>query len=162
MKRAGRSEETQRIELNMTPMIDVVFQLLIFFMLSLKLLAPEGDFHIRMPKAAPAEGQPDPTQLPPIKVRLTADRNGNLRGIQMAEKPLRSLEQLRNEVLALVCDERGPKPEAAKTEIDFDCDYHLRYSYVVEAMTAVSGYVDRNDRIVKVIEKIKFTRRQKE
>ncbi len=33
----------------MTPMIDVVFQLLIFFMLTLKIIAPEGDFNINMP-----------------------------------------------------------------------------------------------------------------
>ena len=40
----------------MTPMIDVVFQLLIFFMLTLKILEPEGNFDINMP----VSGQPTP------------------------------------------------------------------------------------------------------
>ena len=34
-------------------MIDIVFQLLIFFMLNLKIVAPEGNFNINMPIAAP-------------------------------------------------------------------------------------------------------------
>ena len=41
--------EAEKIETQMAPMIDVVFQLLIFFMLTLKILAPEGDFNINMP-----------------------------------------------------------------------------------------------------------------
>jgi len=35
-----------KIALDMTPMIDVVFQLLIFFMCTLKVIEPEGDFDI--------------------------------------------------------------------------------------------------------------------
>ena len=34
----------------MTPMIDVVFQLMIFFMLTFNIIAPEGDFDVRMCK----------------------------------------------------------------------------------------------------------------
>ena len=67
--------------MNMTPMIDVCFQLIIFFMLSLRLYSPEGDFSIKMPLAAPEQGLPDETQTPPVKIRLRADRHGNLAGI---------------------------------------------------------------------------------
>jgi hypothetical protein len=45
----------------MTPMIDVVFQLMSFFMCTLKIVAPEGDFDIRMPlgkSAATASRRP--------------------------------------------------------------------------------------------------------
>lgn len=41
-----------RIAVDMTPMIDVVFQLLIFFMCTLKMIEPEGDFDISMPLGA--------------------------------------------------------------------------------------------------------------
>ena len=54
-----RSEEN--VELMMTPMIDIVFQLLVFFIMTFKIVAPEGDFNIKMPMAAPAKAFPTPT-----------------------------------------------------------------------------------------------------
>ena len=44
----------------MTPMIDIVFNLLIFFVMTFKITAPEGDFNVKMPAQA-AQGVPDPT-----------------------------------------------------------------------------------------------------
>ena len=52
-RRAG-----EEIELQMTPMIDIVFQLLIFFIMTFKIIAPEGDFNIKMPLSAPSDGPP--------------------------------------------------------------------------------------------------------
>ncbi len=43
-----------KIELQMTPMIDVVFQLLIFFMFTFKIATQEGDFNVKMPIAGGA------------------------------------------------------------------------------------------------------------
>ncbi|NBP80347.1 hypothetical protein EBU58_06445, partial [bacterium] len=42
----GRAESglADKIDINMTPMIDIVFQLLAFFIMSLKIVQPEGDF----------------------------------------------------------------------------------------------------------------------
>ncbi len=45
----GTGKKNEKIEPQMAPMIDVVFQLLIFFMLTLKITSPEGDFNINMP-----------------------------------------------------------------------------------------------------------------
>ena len=45
-----------KIELQMTPMIDIVFQLNMFFLFTFKIVLPEGDFNIRMPSAAAARG----------------------------------------------------------------------------------------------------------
>jgi biopolymer transport protein ExbD len=39
-----KSRVPNKVELNMTPMIDIVFQLLIFFIMSFKIAAQEGDF----------------------------------------------------------------------------------------------------------------------
>ena len=41
-----------RLQMNMTPMIDVVFQLLVFFIMTFKIVALEGDFNVRMPLAS--------------------------------------------------------------------------------------------------------------
>ena len=76
-----------RIETQMAPMIDVVFLLLIFFMLTLKVVSPEGDFSINMPIGAPAPAD-DELQFPPIKVRLTAGPEGELTGVFFNNKPL--------------------------------------------------------------------------
>jgi biopolymer transport protein ExbD len=63
---------TDKVEINMTPMIDVVFQLMSFFMCTLKVVSPEGDFDIRMPIAAAAAAAPDDQQVPPVRVKLSA------------------------------------------------------------------------------------------
>jgi biopolymer transport protein ExbD len=153
----GTSED---VELQMTPMIDIVFQLLVFFVMTFKIAMPEGDFNIKMPLAAPSEGIPEPDQLPPIKVRMTARSNGTLGQIQFGNRPLgsgpKSFDLLRQRIIDLVGKEPGPST-LESTEVELDCDYNLRYEFVVEAITAVSGYVDKDTGgVVKVIEKIKF------
>src|SRR5690348_10812346 len=101
------SAEEAKIELQMTPMIDIVFQLLIFFMLNLRIVAPEGDFNIKMPGGAANQAPSDEIPLPVINVRLTADPNGKLAGIKMGERNLVNFSELHNHILALVGD-AGP------------------------------------------------------
>ncbi len=145
----------EKVTFDMTPMIDCCFQLIIFFMLSLKLLSPEGDFNIRMPLAAPSEGMPEPDQLPPMKVRLTAGAGGRLEGIQLGNRRLASFAELRRQVRDLVGDHPGPSA-LQSTEVELDCDYNLDYEYVIRAITAVSGYTDSEGHIIRLVEKIKF------
>ncbi len=145
----------EKVELMMTPMIDIVFQLLIFFVMTFKIVSPEGDFNIKMPLEATSEGVPDPTQLPPAIVRLQADEGGNLSGIQFGDRSLSDFQELHEQIREMVGDQRGPGSVAAETEVELDCDYALKFEYVVDAITAVSGYV-QDGRIIKVIEKIKF------
>ena len=65
-------------QLQLTSMIDVVFLLLIFFVMTFKIAAQEGDFSVKMP-LQDAGGQPlEPDVDLPIKIRLKADVNGNL------------------------------------------------------------------------------------
>ena len=99
---------SERVELQMTPMIDIVFQMLVFFIMTFKIVLPEGDFNIKMPRAAPREGLPDEMRLPPIQVRLTASQDGKLAGLQMNDQPLTSFQALRQRIIDLVGDDRGP------------------------------------------------------
>jgi len=145
----------------MTPMIDIVFQLLVFFVMTFKIAAPEGDFNIKMPLKAPSTGIPEQDQqLPPITVRLMAHGDGSLSRIQFGNRPLQengrpSFALLRQAVRDMLGDEPGPALRET-TEVELDCDYQLRYEYVIEAITHVSGYIDPEGRVVKLIEKIKF------
>ena len=49
------TDRREHIVLQMTPMIDIVFQLLIFFVFTFKIVLPEGDFNIRMPSASASQ-----------------------------------------------------------------------------------------------------------
>ena len=46
MPKTKKSEGVAKVDIPMAPMIDIVFQLLIFFMLNLKIVAPEGNFNV--------------------------------------------------------------------------------------------------------------------
>ena len=154
--RHSTSSGQNKVEMQMTPMIDIVFQLLIFFVMSFKIASQEGDFNIKMPLNAADSAQDEEPQLP-IKVRLKAAGDGKLAGIEMNGRPMSNFDELRKEIIAIVGSDTGPESAAAKTEVELDCDYALKYEYVVSAVTAVSGYISPDNQIVKLIEKIKFT-----
>lgn len=156
MARRRSSSLGDKVAVDMTPMIDVVFQLMSFFMCTLKVVAPEGDFDIRMPLGAAAAAAPDDQQVPPVRVKLSAGPDGGLAGIQMNGTPVADFEELRRKVIGLVGTDSGPNSLAERTEVELDCDYTLKYVNVVRAITAVSGKV-QDGQIVELIKKIKFT-----
>lgn len=153
IRNAAQSEEASGLQ--MTSMIDVVFLLLVFFLLTFKISAPEGDFNVKMPAQAAARGTPDPSAIPPIKVRISATPTGRIASIRFADVSVPNLADLRKRIRGVVGDAPGPGA-LESTEVEFDCDYNLRYEYVIQAITAVSGYIDAG-RVIKLVEKIKFT-----
>jgi biopolymer transport protein ExbD len=156
MKLKKASGGPAKIPIDMTPMIDCVFQLIIFFMLTLKIRANEGDFNINMPLG---QGVGQSSELPPIKVRLEARPDGTLRNIAIGQRSLgdgtRAYALLNQEVLNLV-----GRPGAAfskEIEVELDADYELHYQDVVSAMSACTGKVDeKTGNPVRFVEKIKF------
>ena len=149
------SQLPDKIHIDMTPMIDVVFQLISFFMFSLKVVSPEGDFDIRMPLGRAANAVVDDQQVPPIRVKLSANQDGTLAGISMNGNMIADFNELQKRVVELVGTGRGPDSLADKTEVEMDCDYGLNYADVVRAITAVSGTV-QDGQVVELIKKIKF------
>jgi biopolymer transport protein ExbD len=147
----------EKVELNMTPMIDVCFQLIIFFLLSLRLFSPEGDFGITMPIGAPSDGLPPPRQIPPIPIRLTSDSKGHLTGIQMGARSVGSFEELHRQIREIAGLARGPGGAGEGAEVELDCDHELKYEYIVKALDAVSGYLAGDKQtVVRMIDKIRF------
>jgi biopolymer transport protein ExbD len=146
-----------KVEIPMTPMIDIVFQLLVFFIFTMKVGGQEGDFNIKMPVAAPRAGLPDESLLP-MKIRLRAGPDGELTQLLLNDINLGvSFDALHQKILSLVGDARGPGSVQETAEVELDCDYNLRYEYVVRCITAVSGYVDAHGSVVKLVEKLKFS-----
>ena len=153
--RGDREAETS--ELNMTSMIDIVFLLLIFFVMTFKIVEMEGDFSVRMPLAGQSTATSDDLDLP-IKLRLRANDAGELTGMMMNDIALeRDFEALRANIVSLV----GPRDPAAAPEdgpqIEIDADYNLRYESVIAAITAVSGY-KQGQQVVPLIERITFAK----
>jgi biopolymer transport protein ExbD len=148
--------DAEKSGLNMTSMIDVVFLLLIFFVMTFKIVELEGDFSVRMPLAGSDSMTMDPTDLP-LKLRLQADENGKLTTMSLNEINLGTdFDQLRANVVELI-GTTAPVEGEDGPEIEIDTDYNLRYEYVIRSITAVSGYKQGNE-VVKLIEKIKFAK----
>ena len=145
--------------LQMTPMIDIVFQLLVFFVFTFKIVLPEGDFNIRMPPPATQQNRP-PDESPTLTLRMTADDEGRLTSMKLGDRAFddsnntSAFDKLRGYIIGLVADEGGPGT-ASEREVELECDYQLDYENVIKAITAISGYIKDGQRF-KLIEKIRF------
>lgn len=149
-------QEGIKNEIQMTSMIDIVFLLLVFFIMTFKIVEQEGDFNIKMPLASEnKQSQAEDSDIP-LKLRMESDSNGGLRRMRLNEIELGTdFSKLHQTVLGIVGSGGGPIEGEDGPEVEIDVDYKLRYEYTVQAITAVTGE-KRNNQTVKLIEKIKF------
>ena len=152
IRNADRLKEDKKTKLSMTAMIDIVFLLLVFFIITFRIVPPEGDFYVKMPRTMP--GTSPSTEMPPITVRLGADDQGRLAGIQMGERTVKDFDELHVRIREMIGDDAGPGIRE-QTEVVLDCDYNLKFEHMIGAITAISGYVN-DGRIIKLIENIRF------
>ena len=151
--------EPEEIKINMTAMIDIVFQLLVFFIMTFKVVAMEGDFNIKMPLASESADSLDEELPDLITVRLEAGENGNISSIIVDDsETLREATMFPD--LTNIVEERlaadGDPEQASETEVEFDIAYNLKYSYTVKAIEAVSGKVLPDGEVKTLIKKVKF------
>ena len=141
----------------MTPMIDIVFQLMCFFLFTFKIVLPEGDFSIRMPSAQQSTAS-TPSETPLLRVRLRANEDGELTAVQLGDVSLAGeapFYQLQSKVRELIGDTAGPGP--TDQEVEIHADFNLKYLYTMNAITAVSGYIDETGQQHKLIERVRFS-----
>ena len=164
MKIESKSD-AEEIKLNMTAMIDIVFQLLVFFIMTFKIVALEGDFSVKMPQTSDTPIDRLLDELPnTIKVRLIANENGDISTITASDSQDETgqtfgegeiFQKLQDYVETRIAG--GTDPTASKkTELEFDIDYGLKYTWTVTALDKVSGRVQQDGTIKKLIEQIKF------
>ena len=67
-----------RAEPNLTPLLDIVFQLITFFMLLINFSQDNFDSRIKLPVAGSARPQDDAAKLNEERLILNIDSNGNL------------------------------------------------------------------------------------
>ena len=153
------TSQAEDIKLNMTAMIDIVFQLLVFFIMTFKVVAMEGDFNIKMPLASESVSSMIDDIPDIIIVRLTAGQNGNIAGIVVDDNESFSEATMFQDLTTLVeqqlAGESNPE-SGSETEVEFDIAYNLKYLYTVKAIEAVSGRVNPDGSVKKLIKKVKF------
>lgn len=144
-----------KVDIPMAPMIDIVFQLLIFFMLNLKIVAPEGDFNVNMPR----RGGPGTDAGLPIKIGLRSDLDGHLTQLMIGDRNLgndaAAFDRLNREILQIVG--RPGNPAAGELEIELDADYETQHHYVVKAISRCTGRIDpQTQTLTRFVDRIKF------
>jgi biopolymer transport protein ExbD len=86
------------VSFNMTPMIDVVFQLIIFFLLSSHLSQNENNLPLPLPKATSGQqDEPDPEQ-PRVTINVLLDGTLLLAGspVSLADLPARLQDRVKH------------------------------------------------------------------
>ncbi|MEK6257751.1 MAG: biopolymer transporter ExbD [Planctomycetota bacterium] len=149
------------IRLPLVPLIDVMFLLLMFFVLHLKGISPERQFTVNLPSGPPssATATGSAASLPDIKVGLRSDRNGRLTQLTLGSKNLgnddAAFDRLNREILQLIG--RPGHPLTKDVEVEIDADYETHYRFVVKAISKCTGRMDPQTRqIARYVEKIKF------
>ena len=90
MARRRKKIPVEEIEMEMTPMIDIVFQLLIFFLLSAKFIALEGQLASYLPKDRGLSNSPATLELASIDLYLEwsdTGQSGTVRCVTTKYKP---------------------------------------------------------------------------
>jgi biopolymer transport protein ExbD len=108
--RPAKSSQS-KVEQQATPLIDVVFQLLVFFVMSFKVASVEGDFNVKMPQHGVISDLRY-FDLPsvPLQLRLVADGDGQLTSLSLNRRPfpITDWRVLQRHLLQLVGTESGP------------------------------------------------------
>ncbi len=162
MRIRNTNRPSDSIKLDLTAMIDIVFQLMVYFIMTFKITALEGDFNINMPTSAV-----DPSQIidplnQTIEVHLIAGADGAAGPIEVKYgsqtevfgdeyRYVRLRDYIKNLVL-----QSGDPLAGNEFEVEFNIDRTLHYGHTVQAVEAVSGEVNPDGRIATLIQKIRF------
>ncbi|HBT77794.1 MAG TPA: biopolymer transporter ExbD [Planctomycetaceae bacterium] len=154
-----RAKKSQKLELNMTPMIDIVFMLLSFFIMTFKIVAPEGDFSVKMPfGGAPPTDKIDADE--PVRIKLIANSSGDLTNIMVGDTSIGdNFNQLRARIHKMANVGEAPT-KASDMIVELQPDDKLRYEYTIDAITAISGFT-QGGRTYPLVENIRFNARPK-
>ena len=129
-RRTRRRRSGATLTLNMVPMIDIVFNLLIFFLVATKFTAAEGVLPGRVPRLAPAQATPA-VPVPPIRVFL-AVRPGGGCAIRVESMPAASFDELAERLGAI----RGELGADAGTSVILMADDALAWDHLANAYNA--------------------------
>lgn len=125
------------VEIPVTPMLDMAFQLLTFFILTYRPAPSEGQFGMNLMPAAPiikmdaaappasdANANPDvPAALRTMTTQLRANPDGTLGRVTIEENELQGMEQLRAKLREILDPSKDLPFEQALIQADPDLKY---------------------------------------
>ena len=114
---------TSGVGINMTPMIDVVFQLIIFFLVSSHLVQQESQLELPLPLAATGE-EDAPSELPRLTINVLVDGQIIHAGHSLSTADLE--QKLRDE----------QHQYGQNVEVRIRCDRAVIYRHVTPVMLA--------------------------
>jgi len=130
-----RKKRAPEVELNVTAMLDMAFQLLAFFILTFKPAPIEGDVVLRMPRAAPttvvqkapAAGadrkNTNPVQgLTSLVITVLGDDNGSIQGLAIGDSQVGGLPEFATRLPTVLKDE-GSGFDQVLVQVDSRLDY---------------------------------------
>ena len=136
----------QEVEIPITPMLDMAFQLLTFFILTYRPAPAEGQFSMNLLPAQPAtviskEAPKDestsndlPTELRTLQTVLRAGPGGQIGQITLSDNPIASLDALKTELESLVND-----PNLSFEQALIKVDRDLKYSELIKVVDIYSS-----------------------
>lgn len=162
MARAKR--DSQEVKGDMTPMIDMVFQLLIFFILTLNIVDPEGDFNLRLPKPGSAQASENDIVSTPLRITMVSDTEGHLTGAFIGEKRCKMKTTTDPDEADVRARVRAAMGDSAGAAEDFSIELGwggpgrdtLRYRYVLKMIGICTGERQPDGTVKTLVEKIKF------
>jgi biopolymer transport protein ExbD len=140
--------------IQMSSMIDIVFLLLVFFVMTFKIVALEGEFRMKAPVGQGLAGAV--VEVPPVWVRLASGEDGQLAAVRVNSVDVGNIEGLREEVSRMTDELRASGSGTEELEAVLDCDYDLDYDHVVQAIDAIRGYKDHSGNVVDLIPNVRF------
>lgn len=144
--RSRSSRNQEDVEIPVTPMLDMAFQLLTFFILTYRPMPTEGQFSMTMMPAAPATDfraqataeplKPDdslPAALRTLPTVLRAGESGSLGRVTIGETQVRGMAELRRELETILKDPTLPFDQAL-----IKVDPALKYSELMQVIDVFS------------------------
>jgi len=139
IKKKKKAEES--VEIPVTPMLDMAFQLLTFFILTYHPMPSEVQFGmhlmpaapaLKMGETAPADAVPDnslPAMLKTLPTVLHAGEGGKLGRVTLNEVEVQGLPALKRELISIKSD-----PNLAFEQALIKIDGNLKYSELIQVI----------------------------
>ncbi len=145
MKLTKADNEPEPLEINMTPMIDVVFLLIVFFMIVVD-LTQKDLVKLQLPKSEMGEPDKKPEKNR-ITVNITWDEDDEMSEIYVKQKPY-TLDELKTWMYPIARSRINRKTKFSEIPILIRCDKDAPFRMVQQVMQICA---DKDIQIYKVL-----------
>lgn len=146
-------EQTADHRLQMSPMIDIVFLLLVFFVMTFRITSQEGDFALQRTEVG-SNAQATITTNLPLVLKLDATPGGELIAMSLDGKPVASFDDLQARLID--SETNGALQDVVMT---LDCDFDLKYESMIAVLDHVTAYRDVVGQLKPLVASTRFATR---